>query len=190
MHASSPSTLPTHARELLASLVGRRLTSARRQGGTRGGSSHREVGGELELGLDDGRAIAVTLDEKSRSVLVAEGALGPDVHDASRHEYWRWRLGREIAGVAVWKSRDVRPDAPELEFGLELRLRNGPPVVLELVEVETEMTLVASDGEGSEPHRWLEMAGEFPPPPSARRKFERAVALRRTQRPGRRRPRR
>lgn len=184
-------TLPTASSELLASVVGHKLTAVRRFGGTPEGedSTQRDGGeGDLELTLDDGRSLVVSIDEARRSVVVREGSLAGGALDVSQNAFWRWRLRREVAGVAVWKSLDVPAQAAELEFGLELRLRIGPPAVMELIYRDGVPALVASDGEGAEPHRWLGLVGEFPPPPAARPRALRSGPGR-TERPGRRRKR-
>jgi hypothetical protein len=157
--------LPTAARNLLASLVGRRLLAVRRTGvdPALAASLARDAGrGDLELELE-GLRLSLVADPERRSVLVGAVALGGETVDVSASAFWRWRMRREVEGVRVWKSLDVPETADELEFGLEMGLRGTRGLVVELIEDEGIAGLVVSDGEGSERHRVLELAGVVTP---------------------------
>jgi len=170
--------LPTTARELLASLVGRRLLGVRRLGVEPAieASLARDAGhGDLELELE-GLRVSLVAEHERRSVLVAPTGLGDAAADVSGSAFWRWRLRREITGVRIWKSLDVPEAAQELEFGVELGLRGTRGVVVELVENDGVAGLAVSDGDGAERHRTLDVAGVVAP--ATARPGERAGGVR------------
>jgi len=167
--------LPTAARDLLTSLVGRHLLAVRRTGVDPAleASLACDAGrGDLELDLD-GLHLSLVAEHERRSVLVAARPLA-DTVDVAASAFWRWRMRREVTGVRIWKSLDVPDNAGELEFGVELGLRGTRGVVIELLEEDGVVGLRVGDGEGAERHRVLEVAGVVAPPgpnlgPSARR---------------------
>lgn len=175
-------TLPTQCRDLLASLVGRRLLAVRRLGVDPAdeASLARDAGrGDLELELD-GLRVCFVADHERRSVRVAAATLGDGAADVSSSAFWRWRLRREVVGVSIWKSLDVAESAGELEFGVALGLRGTRGVVVELIEEDGVAGLVVGDGEGAERHRVIEVAGSVDAGPGPGRSAGRGVA-----RPGR-----
>lgn len=156
--------LPTAARDLLASLVGRRLLAVRRTGVDPAAQASLacDAGrGDLELELD-GLRVSLVAEHERRSVLVAAGALAGAV-DVAASAFWRWRLRRAVSGVRIWKSLDVPDNAGELEFGVELGLAGTRGVVVELLEEDGVVGLRIADGEGAERHRVLEVAGVVAP---------------------------
>ncbi len=156
-------TLPSHARPLLSSLVGRRIVRARRvlfeADSYEPSPAADERDGATELSFDDGTILRVLAQEASHSVAVAAGPLAaaeePHAVEVSRDAFWRYRLRREILGVYAWKSLDVPENADELEFGLELELRYTPAIALEYQLRDGAPVLVLSNAQTGERCRRL-----------------------------------
>jgi hypothetical protein len=152
--------LPLEARDLLGALVGDRLVGVRRAaiGSEEVTRCADPRDGATELELASGLTLHLASDETRHSVVVRRGPAASTptpLVDASRDDFWRWRLRRDIVAVHVWKSLDVPADAKELEFGIELELRFTRGVAFEYALAEGSGRLTISDGSQREPSRRL-----------------------------------
>jgi len=150
-------TLPSQNLSLLKILLGKKITSVKRQlfkNDMDLSDFEQNADGPVEFIVDDNSAIHFVAETERFSIGIVSGEMlryGDSyvLTDVSNNSFWDDRIGQKITRLTLLKASDWSEDYPS-EFGIIISFNNGKNVLIEYIDDEEhpDMIKVASNYTG------------------------------------------
>ncbi len=136
-------TLPSQNSSLLKNLLGKKITSVRRQlfkNDMDLADYEQNADGPVQFIVNDNSTLHFVADTEQFSIGVVSGEMprygdSYELTDVSDNVFWGERIGEKIIQLTLLRSSDWSEDYPS-EFGLEILFKNGKSVLIEYKDEE------------------------------------------------------